>query len=78
MIDVLSDVLDTVALKGTLYFHADFRGPFAIAVPVFLQAARFHFVVRGQPSREKNFPRGLRMSNPMRKMNSMISTGDRS
>ncbi len=48
MIDVLGDVLDTVALKGTLYFHTDFFSPFAIAVPAYGQAARFHFIVRGR------------------------------
>lgn len=47
MKDVLSDVLDTVALKGTLYFRTDFSPPFAIGVPAFGQAARFHLVVQG-------------------------------
>ena len=47
MKDVVSDVLDTVALKGTLYFRTDFSPPFAIAVPSFRQAARFHLVVQG-------------------------------
>lgn len=47
MIDVLSDILDTVALKGTLYFRTDFTPPFAIGVPAYAQAARFHLVVRG-------------------------------
>ncbi len=44
----MSDVLDTVALKGTLYFRTDFSPPFAIQVPAHGQAARFHFVVQGR------------------------------
>ena len=48
MVDVLSDVLDTVALKGTLYFRTDFSAPFAIGVPDHAEAARFHLVVQGQ------------------------------
>lgn len=47
MKDVLSDVLDTVALKGTVYFRADFSPPFAIGVPAYGRAARFHLVVQG-------------------------------
>lgn len=47
MKDVLSDILDTVALKGTLYFHTDFSPPFAIDVPEHGRAARCHLVVRG-------------------------------
>lgn len=48
MIDMLSDVLDTVALKGTLYFRTDFSPPFAIGVPAYGHAARFHLVVQGR------------------------------
>ena len=48
MKDVLSDVLDTVNLQGTLYFRTDFSPPFAISVPAYKQAARFHLVVQGQ------------------------------
>jgi AraC-like DNA-binding protein/mannose-6-phosphate isomerase-like protein (cupin superfamily) len=48
MKDVLSDILDTVALKGTLYFRTDFSPPFAIGVPAHGRAARFHIVVQGR------------------------------
>jgi AraC-like DNA-binding protein len=48
MINVLSDILNTVELKGTLYFRADFSPPFAIKVPDLGRAARFHLVVQGQ------------------------------
>jgi AraC-like DNA-binding protein len=48
MKDVLSDILDTVELKGALYFRTDFSPPFAIGVPAYGQAARFHLVVQGR------------------------------
>ncbi|TKW80417.1 MAG: AraC family transcriptional regulator, partial [Bradyrhizobium icense] len=44
MNDVLSDILDTVHLAGTLYFRTSFSPPFAIQVPAYQQAARFHLV----------------------------------
>jgi AraC family transcriptional activator of mtrCDE len=47
MTDVLSDVLDTVALKAAIYFRTDFHPPFGIAVPAYGRAARFHLVVQG-------------------------------
>ena len=47
MTDVLSDVLDTVALKAAIYFRADFHPDFGIAVPAYGRAARFHLVVQG-------------------------------
>jgi AraC-like DNA-binding protein len=46
--DILSDILETVALKGTLYFRTDFSPPFAIDVPAYASAARFHAVIKGQ------------------------------
>jgi len=47
MTDVLSDVLDTVALKAAIYFRTDFHPEFGIAVPAYGRAARFHLVVQG-------------------------------
>lgn len=47
MKDVLSDILDTVALRAALYFRTDFYPPFSVAVPVFERAARFHLAVQG-------------------------------
>lgn len=47
MTDVLSDVLDTVALKAAVYFRTDFHPDFGIAVPAYGHAARFHLVVQG-------------------------------
>jgi len=45
--DVLSDVLDTVELRGTLYFRTRSTPPWGVRVPRYRHAARFHLVVRG-------------------------------
>jgi AraC family transcriptional regulator, activator of mtrCDE len=47
MIDILSDIFDTIRLGGTLYFRTDFSPPWAITVPAYAQAARFHLVIQG-------------------------------
>jgi len=47
-VDVLDDILDTLELKGALYFRTDCTAPWAIAVPDYAQAARFHLVVQGR------------------------------
>lgn len=33
MTDVLSDIFDTIRLKGTLYFRTDYSSPWAVTVP---------------------------------------------
>ncbi|MDX1709668.1 MAG: AraC family transcriptional regulator [Rhodovibrionaceae bacterium] len=45
--DVLNDILDTLDLKGVLYFRTDFSPPWAVTVPDHENAARFHLVVQG-------------------------------
>jgi AraC-like DNA-binding protein len=45
--DVLSDILSTLRLRGTLYFSTDFRRPWGLRVPAFQSVARFHLVTRG-------------------------------
>lgn len=45
--DVLSDILGAIRLRGTLYFHTEFRAPWGVRVPAFRRVARFHLVVRG-------------------------------
>ncbi len=45
--DVLSDILDVLRLRGTLYFRTSFSPPFAVAVPHLGQAARFHIAAQG-------------------------------
>lgn len=46
--DVLDDILDTLDLKGALYFRTDFSPPWAVRVPDLDGAARFHLVVQGR------------------------------
>lgn len=46
--DVLSDILDLLQLRGTLYFRTAFSAPFAVAVPAYGRAARFHLAVQGR------------------------------
>jgi len=45
--DILSDIFETLGLKGTLYFRTDFSGNWGVVVPDFAEAARFHLVVQG-------------------------------
>lgn len=47
MTDVLSDIFDTIRLRATLYFRTDYSPPWAITVPTYAQAARFHLVIQG-------------------------------
>jgi AraC-like DNA-binding protein len=45
--DVLDDILNTLSLKGALYFRTDFSSPWSVRVPDLDGAARFHLVVQG-------------------------------
>jgi len=45
--DILDDILDTLALRGALYFRTDFSPPWGVTVPDHAGAARFHLVVEG-------------------------------
>ncbi|TXG84534.1 MAG: AraC family transcriptional regulator [Sphingomonadales bacterium] len=45
--DLLSDILDTIALRGQIYFRTCFTGPWSVAVPQYQRAIRFHYVVQG-------------------------------
>jgi len=47
MLDTLSDILERLSLKGTLYFRTAFTSPWGVAVPAFENVARFHFAHRG-------------------------------
>lgn len=44
--DVLSEILNVIHLKGTVYFKKDFHAPWGMAVPP-SPHAQFHMVVRG-------------------------------
>jgi len=46
--DLLDEILNTLALKGALYFRTDFGAPWSVTVPDLPQAARFHLVVQGE------------------------------
>jgi AraC family transcriptional activator of mtrCDE len=46
--DVLSDIVDLVKLRGVIYFDAEFRPPWGVTVPAFARVARYHFVTRGR------------------------------
>ncbi len=47
MKDVFGDILETLRVQATLYFRTDFSPPWAVEVPAFSSAARFHLVARG-------------------------------
>lgn len=46
--DVLSDILDLLQLRGSLYFRTAFSPPWSVAVPPLGRAARFHLAVQGR------------------------------
>lgn len=46
--DLLSDILDTLALRGQFYFRTCFNSPWSIAVPEYPNAIRFHYAVQGE------------------------------
>lgn len=47
MLDLLSDILTKLSVRGTLYFRTSFTMPWGVAVPPFENVARFHFAHRG-------------------------------
>lgn len=48
MLDVLSDILTRLSLRGTLYFRTSFTEPWGVRVPAHRNVARFHFAHRGE------------------------------
>ncbi len=48
MLDLLSDILTRLSLRGTLYFRTSFREPWGVRVPAYKNVARFHYVHRGE------------------------------
>ena len=46
--DALSDILDVLELRGTMYFRTAFSPPWGVAVPALGRAARFHLVAQGR------------------------------
>lgn len=45
--DVLSEILSAVKLKGSLYFRTEFSPPWGLRVPAMESVARFHVLTRG-------------------------------
>jgi len=45
--DLLSDILSHMQLKGTLYFRTSFTSPWSVRVPPYEKVARFHFAHKG-------------------------------
>ena len=46
--DLLSDILVHLKLKGTLYFRTSFTSPWSVRVPAYKDVARFHYVHQGR------------------------------
>lgn len=47
MLDLLSDILTKLSVRGVLYFRTSLTTPWGIEVPKFENVARFHFAHRG-------------------------------
>jgi AraC-like DNA-binding protein len=47
MLDLLSDILTSLSMRGSLYFRTSFSKPWGVAVPNYENVARFHFAHRG-------------------------------
>ncbi|WP_284165476.1 AraC family transcriptional regulator [Frigidibacter sp. SD6-1] len=47
MLDLLSDILTRLSLRGTLYFRTSFSEPWGVKVPPYRNVARFHYAHRG-------------------------------
>lgn len=45
--DALTQILDALKLRGSVYFHTCFSPPWAVRVPAFGNVARFHMAMRG-------------------------------
>ena len=46
--DILTNILDTLRMEGSLYFRTELTSPWGVFVPPEPDVARFHIVVRGQ------------------------------
>jgi AraC-like DNA-binding protein len=47
MLDLLSDILTNLSVRGTLYFRTSFTKPWGVEVPPYENVARFHYAHRG-------------------------------
>ncbi|WP_262694868.1 AraC family transcriptional regulator [Kordiimonas aquimaris] len=46
--DVLSDILDLLQFRGSLYFVTEFSPPWGVQVPAYQNVARFHLAIGGE------------------------------
>lgn len=46
-VDALSVILDTVRIRGSLYFWASFAPPWGVKVPAYPHVIRYHVILRG-------------------------------
>lgn len=61
--DALSQVLDALKLRGSIYFHTHFSPPWGVRVPAYGRVARFHMALRGDCwLRIENAPSPLRLA----------------
>lgn len=47
MLDLLSHILTSLSMRGTLYFRTSFTKPWGVAVPSYENVTRFHYAHRG-------------------------------
>lgn len=44
--DALSQILNALKMRGTVYFHTHFTPPWSVAIPAYARVARFHMAIR--------------------------------
>ncbi len=44
--DALSQILDALKLRGSIYFHTHFNPPWSVRVPAYGNVTRFHMAMR--------------------------------
>jgi hypothetical protein len=76
-VDILTDILDRVRLKGTVLFHYEFGRPWSVALPRSPDAI-FHYLSRGSASIAlEDGPRGLVprwWSKPLKELRATFNT----
>lgn len=62
--DILTNILDSLRIEGSLYFRTELTSPWGVFVPAEPNVARFHIVIRGQcVLRVEGQEEGLMMAN---------------
>ena len=74
--DVLSQILDSIDMKGHLYFSTEFSAPWSLEVPADGQVCRFHVVIQGACWVTVSGP-GVELGSPtLLRPPTLLSTGD--